>query len=236
MFSAQGEESKAHCTRYVTARGRTGFSSSPSPIRLLFSICSRPMAAVQVWGGLSYSGSPPPPTFPACVLPSPWCDRQSVKNGALWRCESQPGVRRQHRFNRMGRRFEDHCKHWPAQQMLLHDMMVGCTASLQGLLSHLQPTAGEMHLRGTARELSTNVVAQLYSIKESCQCAHSRGNCAMGTTVNTLNLFYNSIRQIWNSCSVCSSFPVAMSSFFTCCKRNWWCWCLQNYPSCTYDF
>lgn len=77
----QGEESRAHCPRYVTARGRTGFSSSPSSI--FFSVCSWPVAPVLAWGALSWSGPPPSPAFPACILPSPWCDRQSVKHLGL---------------------------------------------------------------------------------------------------------------------------------------------------------
>lgn len=111
-----------------------------------------------------------------------------------------------------------------------------CTRSLPAICSQ-QLAWCSSEVTRKASVLSTNVAAQSYSIKESSRRAHSKGNFAMGTTVNTLKLFYNSVRQIWNSCSVCYSFPAAMSVFFfTCYKRNWCCCCLQNYPGCTYDF
>lgn len=149
-------------------------------------------------------------------------------SSASWRGGSQPGVKRQHRFNGVGQQV------WGPQQALvspadapvwsdscgwLHSIPAHQPASppwvCPNICSQQLGKCFSEELIWKAKELSTNVAAQLYGIKQSRQCAHSRGNCAMGTTVNTPNLFYNSVRQIWNSCSVCSSFPAAMSfSFF----------------------
>lgn len=234
-----------------------GWDSPAAPQQLafsssLFSLCPRAVAAALSWGGPRCSGSLPPPLFLPCILPSPQCNRQGGKHcGSLasWRGGSQPGVKMQQRFNGAGQQV------WGPQQALVspEDAPVGSDSCgwLHSIPAHQSGSPPWVcpaicsqqlgkcfsELIWKAKKLSTNVAAQSYGIKQSRQCAHSRGNCAMGTTVNTSNLFYNSVRQIWNSCSVCSSFPAAMSfSFFTCCKRNWCCCCLQNYLGCTSDF
>lgn len=56
------------------------------------------------------------------------------------------------RFNGMGRTFEDHHKHWSAQQMMLHGMVVvvGCAAFLQVHLESAQSFPA--HSRGNASQ------------------------------------------------------------------------------------
>lgn len=104
----------------------------------------------------------------------------------------------------MGRTFEDHRKHWSAQQMMLHGMVVvvGCAAFLQVHLesaqsfpAHSQGNASQRKGEGTEHKCGSSVIQRKGKLSACTQRAH-RENCAMGTTVNTLNLFYNSIRQI----------------------------------------
>lgn len=233
-FPAWGEGSRAHHSRcVVTAGGRTGLSSSPSSTRLLF----LPFQPLSQAGGCC-PGLGRTKLLRATTSSNPSCLYSAIAfmQQAEWETlglsgkmggGSQPGVTRRHRFNGVGQQV------WAPLQALVspadapawHD---GCgwphsiPAHQPASPPRVCPAICSQQLRKCfseeliwkARGLSTNVAAQLYGIKESRQCAHSRGNCAMGTTVSTLNLFYNSVRQIWNSCSVCSSFPVAMSFFF----------------------
>lgn len=115
-FRSQHFQPGARRTEHATAdvlRQEAGQDSSAAPHQFafsssLFSLCPRPVAAILAWGGPSCSGPLPPPTSSDCILPSPWCNGQSRKlliSLASWRGGSQLGVRRCHRYNRVGQKF-----------------------------------------------------------------------------------------------------------------------------------